>query len=277
MQQIGLPTVMSIRKVFSTIGVIGRNCIQEYRNNHYVVTPEDVIVHDGRTAKSIATKMVRRWLGDNVQSVRVDEVYTAWNHKNNSLYVAVPNGVKDYCETALVFDGDGWGMVDIGEANQTNATGDEGFPHMFSAFYENFVVRQDRDFYGINPDSTADDDRVLTLSPATDRQLTGRVELTGVALNKGQAAKVTRIWPIGTNLHKVAGANDCKVTLGVHNHPDESVNWGTAQTWGASGATDPVTVSGAGRYHAIRFDFASEAIKARLAGFDLEWAKGGSW
>ena len=56
MKHIGGNLVFSFQKLFNDTGVLSRNCVVEFDNKHFAVTNGDLIVHNGVSKDSIATK-----------------------------------------------------------------------------------------------------------------------------------------------------------------------------------------------------------------------------
>jgi hypothetical protein len=52
---------------------MNRNCIAEIDGYHFVLTNNDVILHDGNTAQSVLDKMTRRWLFKNIDVNSIDK------------------------------------------------------------------------------------------------------------------------------------------------------------------------------------------------------------
>lgn len=51
-------------KVFDDIGILAQDCVKSFRRRHFLVTKDDVVVHDGFQAESISTDRVREALND---------------------------------------------------------------------------------------------------------------------------------------------------------------------------------------------------------------------
>lgn len=66
MQYTGGDFVFSVQKLFPDSGLLNANCVTEFEGtNHFVISEDDVFVHDGSSKQTIATDIVKeRLLGD---------------------------------------------------------------------------------------------------------------------------------------------------------------------------------------------------------------------
>lgn len=75
MQLVGGEYIFRFYKIFGDFGVPGRDCVVEHTaGNHFVFTGTDLIVHDGQTAKSVASHKVKSML----RSFSVSQLRTAF-------------------------------------------------------------------------------------------------------------------------------------------------------------------------------------------------------
>jgi hypothetical protein len=82
--------VYTQRKLFSTIGALGNNCVQEYRGEHWVLTGDDVVRHDGQTYKSALEGLGRETI---VKSIDVDNARIsciAVMHRLGQVWICIP-------------------------------------------------------------------------------------------------------------------------------------------------------------------------------------------
>lgn len=284
MTEQGLPEVMGVRKVFDTVGVMSRNCVQEYQNNHFLVTPDDVIQHDGRSARSLMSGSIRRWFNGEIDLIRRNETYCAWNSPYKELWVCFPSrgSGKDYCDLALVYDGNGWGVREIGDDDRyATGDGDEGWPYMQigRGASTSPTDAEPQFLFAPNPSATSQDNKLAYLDGGGRPNDGCTVTVEGIELNNGGWADIRKIWPIGKNLEKGAGgsAGAAMVELGTADNVNGPYTYDAAVAV-YDGNGNPASVKGRGKYHAIRFAFPHGSISGqdpRLNGFDVEYVTRG--
>jgi hypothetical protein len=117
--------IYKIDRLFGNWGVISQNCIAEVNNFHYVFGDNDIWMHDGYNAKSIASNKVRNFIYNYM--IR-DESYQFFAYSNprlnevmfcyvsNDPYCAFSDGsVHNGCNRAAVYNwaSDTWAFVDL--------------------------------------------------------------------------------------------------------------------------------------------------------------------
>jgi hypothetical protein len=76
MAYIGPPNIFGFFLVFPSSGILAQGCVQDFKNSHFVVTQDDIVVHNLNTIQSVADASIRRWFfsnldGDNYLMTRV--------------------------------------------------------------------------------------------------------------------------------------------------------------------------------------------------------------
>lgn len=62
MDYVGGTMVFNFRKIFSDSGILAPNCCIEFEGQHFVISEEDIFVHNGSTRQSVATGRVKDYL-----------------------------------------------------------------------------------------------------------------------------------------------------------------------------------------------------------------------
>lgn len=62
MDYVGGTMVFNFRKIFSDSGILAANCCVEFEGQHFVISEEDIFVHNGSTRQSVATGRVKDYL-----------------------------------------------------------------------------------------------------------------------------------------------------------------------------------------------------------------------
>jgi hypothetical protein len=95
--------VFAFRKLFEH-GIMGLNCVCEYDGQHFVVTRDDIIMHDGNTAVSILDKQTRRAFFDEIDDDGQEKVFVVKNPYMNEILVCYPEIGSTVCNKAMVWN-----------------------------------------------------------------------------------------------------------------------------------------------------------------------------
>ena len=104
LQLIGGQFIFSQRPVFATVGALSRNCIEEFRGTHIVLTDGDLVAHDGTTVRSLVDKKARRRIFDDLDGDNYENSYLALDRDAGRLYVARPKVGEIYPSEMLELD-----------------------------------------------------------------------------------------------------------------------------------------------------------------------------
>jgi hypothetical protein len=103
-QYSGLPDVFSFRQVFSQLGMLTENCAVTFGSNQVVLSDNDLVIHDGNNAKSLADKRTRRWLFNRINAARFKRCFVVADHRNRTVKVCFPESGVDWPNLALCWD-----------------------------------------------------------------------------------------------------------------------------------------------------------------------------
>lgn len=87
MQYIGGNAIFRFTKLFSGSGLLGRRCATEFEGKHFVVSSNDIYVHDGSNRKSVVAGRVRDYLMDELKAVNPLSVRTFTNYPKREIWV----------------------------------------------------------------------------------------------------------------------------------------------------------------------------------------------
>lgn len=104
MEQVGGVFVFKNTKVLGTSGALNRNCIQEIDGQHFVLTNEDVIVHDGFQGVSVLDEVARRELFEDIDNTYSDRAFVFKNPAYSEMVVCYPQSGSTICDRALVWN-----------------------------------------------------------------------------------------------------------------------------------------------------------------------------
>lgn len=104
MTYIGGNFVFAFRKLFSTSGLLSKNCSAEYLGKVVALTDGDLIVSDGQSAQSMIDKKMRAWLFNQIDSDNYQRSFVVPYHSASQVWVCFPEIGEDQCTLALVWD-----------------------------------------------------------------------------------------------------------------------------------------------------------------------------
>lgn len=114
MSHIGPPFIFRFWPLFETSGILTKECVAEFFGNHFVVTQDDIVVHDGQSVKSIATQKWRRQLFSEISSAHFDRAFVVHHAKQKEMWACYPTS-DSTCDKALVWNyaENSWGKRDL--------------------------------------------------------------------------------------------------------------------------------------------------------------------
>ncbi len=96
MQYVGGNDVFRFTKLFDNSGILSGECVAEFEGQHFVVTSDDVFIHNGSTKKSIVTNKIKGKLLSEITSTNptMTKVFANYGSKEIWIVYAIP-GVDD--------------------------------------------------------------------------------------------------------------------------------------------------------------------------------------
>ncbi len=208
--------VFGFRKLFGEAGLLAENCAASIGSAHVALSVDDLLLHDGNSARSLIDKRARRWLFNRINTSRYKRSFVLSDYRNREVWVCFPEAGSDWPNLALVWNQaeDSFHVMELGGPKTFGASGiisgasvtfDADTPGTFDDIAGSF----DEETY--SPFQS----RLLLLDAAANRayqndsgetyngvEMAAYAERTGVALTAdlGTVKRVTRIWPrvIGT-------------------------------------------------------------------------------
>lgn len=96
--------VFSFRTRFEESGILAHSCVGKWRNQHLVVTPDDIIVHNLQSIDSVVDKKWRNWFFANLDSDNYQRTFVVILPKRKEAWVCFPMSGSSYANMALVID-----------------------------------------------------------------------------------------------------------------------------------------------------------------------------
>lgn len=280
MEFIGGSSVFAFRQVFSNVGMLTENCAASFRTNHLVVTDNDVVLHDGNQAQSVASGRVRTWLFSRINTERYKRSFLVPNYRQREIWICFPEAGSDYPNLALIwsYQDDKWYVRELNQPLSYAATGIvSGTAVTFDAdagTFDDAPETFDEETY------SAFEQRVLMLDSsapaayqADSGELFGGEQGTCYALRQSinlgrdisRTSRLMRIYP------KVLGTpgDVLRIFVGVRSAIDAAIFWQGPYLF-TIGVDNKVDLRVNGRVIDVRFEYAGTNT-FRLFSFDLEY------
>ena len=116
MSLVGGRFVMQQRPVFSTVGMMSRNCGVEYRGKIILLTDGDVVITNGVEVESLVDRRVRRTIFGNIDPDNFENAFVALDKERSEVWVCFPEAGALYPTLAAVWsiEDNEWGVRDLG-------------------------------------------------------------------------------------------------------------------------------------------------------------------
>jgi hypothetical protein len=104
MSYVGGNSVFSFKKIFPTVGMLAKNCAAYFEGKHFVVTNDDVIVHDGFTYQSVIDGKNKKYLFNNISPSASQRTFVVPNYANAEMWICYPTGSSTYPNNTLIYN-----------------------------------------------------------------------------------------------------------------------------------------------------------------------------
>lgn len=113
---VGALDIFGFRELFSEVGMMTENCALAFKSNHLVLTADDIVVHDGNSAQSIADKRTRKWLFNRINTNRYKRSFVVPDYRNREAWICFAETGYDWPNLALVWNWaeDSFDVMDLG-------------------------------------------------------------------------------------------------------------------------------------------------------------------
>jgi hypothetical protein len=101
---IGGGDIFSFRQVFSQLGMLTENCAAAFGSSHVVLSDNDLVLHNGNDAQSLADKRTRRWLFNRINGNRFKRSFVVADHRNRDVLVCFPESGYDWPNLCLAWN-----------------------------------------------------------------------------------------------------------------------------------------------------------------------------
>ena len=281
---VGGQFVFSFRKLFHTSGVLARNCIAEYNGRHYVLTDDDIVVHDGNTISSLLDNRARRAVFANLDQSNFQSSFVINYEKRKELWFCLPSAGNFFADLAVIYNlqEDAWSTRDLVEVahGAIGIVSDTTFSDAWDAApdpWDNTVRRWDEQLgneseqsivLASTDETVATDSRLLEADRPSDFDglpINGLLQKIDMHFDEPDRVKlVKRCYPkINAN-----NGTELFIRLGGSDVPGGAIQWSPPFRF-VKGSIERVDAFAQGKY--ISFELSSNGLNPwQLMGFDLE-------
>ena len=103
-EYIGGDDIFGFRQVFSQVGMLTENCALTFGAQQLVLTDQDLVLHDGNSARSLLDRRARRWLFNRINTTRYKRCFLVPDYRNREAYICFPESGYDWPNMALVWN-----------------------------------------------------------------------------------------------------------------------------------------------------------------------------
>lgn len=278
--------VFRFSKVLGMSGAMGKNCVIEADGLHFVLTNQDVVIHDGQSATSVLDKQTRRYLFNSINPTYFDRCFVFKNPYTNEAFVCYPEGSASIPNRAMVWN---WkdrtvSFRDLPSLNHA-ACGPVPSDAVPNSTWSSDSDTWDSDISSWSQAAFAPDIARVLFAPNDTKlylmdaattfngsAISAHIERQGLTFDAPEAIKTIRgIRP------RISGTSGGTVIIkvGYADNPYDSITWGASVTYtiGSQVAADCFV---SGRYIAIRFETGT-ATNWRLDSYDVDVEYNGLW
>jgi len=88
----GGQSIFRFYEIFNDAGVFGQRCAKSFDEKHFVVTTNDVYVHNGQTKESVITNQMRTELFNSMHADHTGKTFVTADYSNNEMWVCFVSG-----------------------------------------------------------------------------------------------------------------------------------------------------------------------------------------
>lgn len=273
--------VFRFQRLPGNIGALARGCIVNTPKGHVVLTPGDVIIHNGQGPTSIINARLRKWLFSQIDSTNGSMSFVTMNPSTNEVLVCFPSLGASACDRACVWNwvDDVWSIrelpnVTYGATGQIEYSSTQTWDSDNDA-WDDDVTAWDEDEFSRNQArllTTTTGPLIAAMDAAATFNgvpFTSYAERSGSAFDSPDVVKVVK----GVRLRVTAPAGtQIKVEVGSAMSVDDDVSW-SAPAYYTQGqkAIETNVFSTGGRFLALRLSsVGNQYYKIRSLGINYE-------
>lgn len=205
-QFIGGNSVWRWNTIFTSSGILARNCVCQFKDFHFVVTVGDCIYHDGSTYKSAIDRRNRKALFSGIDSTYYYNTFVTSYPALNEIWVCYPSQGNEYPNKAFVwnYDSDTWSPRDLptNTTHMIKAIKQTGSPPKWSELttikWSEMITSWDGQYF--NPSVN---NLIASSNDSFVYQMDDGQTANGVAMNKGIERTGIRVGEGASDRHRM--------------------------------------------------------------------------
>ena len=272
----GGQSIFGFRQLFNDAGILGKDCVKSFDNQHFVVSEDDVFTHDGQSKKSIVDGQIRDELFNSIHPDYKTRTFVAADREKNEMWICfVSNSATDaFADKAYVWNWRNntwsirdlpsvsyisWGVVDTVSTTDWTESGD-------------WDTDNDSWDSPLKPSLLLADANNTKLFVLGSNQFNGTsfrswAEKTDMNLSHPGIKSVTKIVP------RVSGTGSVDFYIGTEMQPHQGVTWKGPYTF-TPGTHSEIPVRATGTYIGIRVETTDDKAWA-LENLEVHWTPQG--
>jgi len=253
--------VFRVQRLPGSVGALARGCVANTDVGHVVLTPGDVILHNGQGVKSIITGVMRRWIFNQIDSTNRKRSFVVTNPPASEVWVCFPELGSEACTLAAVWNWltGAWsirtlnnvtygavGQIDYSVLSTWAASGDTWNDAVTAWNQDELSPAQLR----LLTTHTAPDIRAVDVSATfAGTVFTSYLERTGLSFDDTNTVKLMR--SVTPRIDAAAGTQ-VQIQIGGVNDVEKPVEWSDPVTYTVGSSVRAYSFA-SGKYLAIRF------------------------
>ncbi len=268
----GGQSIFGFRQIFNDAGIVGKDAVKSFDNQHFVVSEDDIYTHDGQSKKSIVDSQIRDELFNSIHPDYKSRTFVAADREKNEMWVCfVSNSATDaFADVAYVWNWRNntwsrrdlpsvsylsWGVVDTVSTTDWSESGD-------------WDTDNDSWDSPLSPSLLLADANNTKLFVLGSNQFDGTsfkawAEKGNMTLGYNGTKSVTKIVP------RVSGTGSVDFYVGTEMQPHQGVTWKGPYTF-TPGTHSEIPVRATGTYVGIRVETTDDKAWA-LDNVEVHW------
>lgn len=260
---VGGQQIFSTQRLPGDTGMLARGCAVDTPIGHVVLTAGDVVVHQGGAAQSLADGAIRKFIFNNMNSLRAARSFLVANPQKAEVLVCFPTSDSEVCDTAAAYNwiSKKWGTRSLAGCNYAASGQINASATVLQWDTDNDTWDSDATTWNEN-EYAANEARVLFARTnaisafdigTTDygAQIASRLERTGMTFGDAYGNKLLRgIYP---HIDAPPGTV-VRIAAGSAMHASEGVTWAPAVDFVVGGPDHLACAMVQGRQLAVRID-----------------------
>jgi len=279
----GGQSIFRFFEIFNDAGILGRRCVQSFDDYHFVVSSNDVYIHNGQSKHSVVDSKIRDELFNSIHASYYDRTFVAPNYESNEMWVCFVSGSNTtdaFADKAFIYNwrNQTWSKRDLPHVSHiswgilSGATGTTDWSETGTWDTDS----EPWDYRGYNPSLTslllADVNNSKLFEADKTNQFNGvnylsYIEKTGMSLGYTGTKHIKSIRP------SIGGTGSVDVYVGQEMKPNQGVVWKGPYVF-TSGTHSEIPVRVTGNYVAVKLESTDDKTWS-LDNLELHWTTSG--